>query len=372
MRIGINTRFLLKDKMEGFGWYTFEICKRLAEKHPEHEFVFFFDRTFDSSFVFGDNVTQVVLSPPARHPILFRIWFDWVIPKALKKHKIDVFFSPDGYLSLRTNVKQIGTIHDINFEHFPEDIPKRARKYLRSFFPRFAKKAAHILTVSEYSKQDIAKTYGITTEKITAIWNGTNPKFRPLLESEILATRKTYSDEKPYFLFVGSLHPRKNLKRLMLAYEHLLREAPETENDLLIIGAALWKGEKVDTWVSKETLNRIHFKGYIPLDTLTKIVGAADVFVYVPYFEGFGIPLVEAMQCGVPIISGDKTSLPEVAGEAALYCDPFSVEDIAEKMKLIASDSDLKMELSQKGLVRAKMFSWDKSADMVWDVLMKK
>ncbi|MDG1347683.1 MAG: glycosyltransferase family 1 protein [Crocinitomicaceae bacterium] len=369
MRIGINTRFLLKNKMEGFGWYTFEICKRLVEKHPEHQFVFFFDRAFDPSFVFGPNVTPVVLFPPARHPILFRIWFDWSIPKALKKHKIDVFFSPDGYLSLRTIIKQVGTIHDINFEHFPEDIPKGARYYLRSFFSRFAKKAAHILTVSEYSKQDIAKTYGIVPDKITAIWNGANPKFQPLSESGRIDIRKLHSNEKPYFLFVGSLHPRKNLKRLMQAYEQLLSEEPETENDLLIVGTALWKEEKIDTWVSEETLCRIHFKGHLPLDILTNIVAAADIFVYVPYFEGFGIPLVEAMHCGVPIISGNKTSLPEVAGDAALYCDPFSVLDIAEKMKLLVRDPNLKKELSQKGLVRAKEFSWDKAADAVWEVL---
>ena len=372
MRIGINTRFLLKDKMEGFGWYTFEICKRLVEKHPEHEFVFFFDRTFDSSFVFGPNVTPVVLSPPARHPFLFPLFFDFAIPRALKKHKIDVFFSPDGYLSLFSKVKQIATIHDINFEHYPEDLPLLARRYLKHFFPKFAKKASHIITVSDYSKQDIAKTYAISPEKITAIWNGANHQFRPLSESEIVSTRKEHSGEKPYFLFVGSLHPRKNLKRLIQAYELLLTDSPETKNDLLIIGTALWKEEKIDTWVSKETFRRIHFKGHLPLDTLTKIVGAADVFVYVPYFEGFGIPLVEAMQCGVPIISGNKTSLPEVAGDAALYCDPFSVEDIAEKMKLLASDADLKNELSRKGLMRAKEFSWDSAAEAVWLVLINK
>ena len=369
MRIGINTRFLLKGKMEGFGWYTYEICKRLVENHPEHEFVFFFDRPFDKSFIFGKNVTPVVLFPPARHPFLFPLFFDFAIPRALKKHKIDIFFSPDGYLSLFSKVPQVGTIHDINFEHYPKDLPLIARRYLRHFFPKFAKKAAHILTVSTYSKKDIVKTYSISPDKITAIWNGANPSFQPISENDKPEIRKHHSVGKPYFLFVGSLHPRKNLNRLMQAYELLLKDSPGTENDLLIVGTALWKEENVDTWVSKETLERIHFKGHVPLETLTKIVGAADVFVYVPYFEGFGIPLVEAMQSGVPVISGNLTSLPEVAGDAALFCDPLSVEDIADKLMLISQNTVLKTQLSQKGLERSKQFSWDKAAEEVWKVL---
>jgi len=119
MRIAINTRFLLKDKLEGIGWYTYEISKWLVEKHPEHEFIFFFDRPFDKSFIFGKNVTPVVLSPPARHPVLWYLWFEFVIPKALKKYKADLFFSPDGYLSLKTKVKTITVIHDIASFHFP-------------------------------------------------------------------------------------------------------------------------------------------------------------------------------------------------------------------------------------------------------------
>src|SRR6056300_399785 len=113
MRIAINTRFLLKGKMEGFGWFTYETVKRMVMDHPEHTFIFFFDRPYDSHYVFAKNVIPIVLRPPARHPILFKIWFNYSITRALKKHKADVFFSPDGYLSLRTTVPQIGVIHDL-------------------------------------------------------------------------------------------------------------------------------------------------------------------------------------------------------------------------------------------------------------------
>ncbi|MCC6701594.1 MAG: glycosyltransferase family 1 protein, partial [Fluviicola sp.] len=123
MRIGINTRFLLSSKMEGFGWYTFEVVKRMVLAHPEHEFVFFFDRAFDPKFIFAENVKPVVLFPPARHPFLFIWYFDFALKKALKREHIDVFFSPDGYLALGSNVPQVAVIHDLNFEHYPEDIP---------------------------------------------------------------------------------------------------------------------------------------------------------------------------------------------------------------------------------------------------------
>ena len=145
MRIAVNTRFLLNKKMEGFGWYTFEIVKRLVEQHPEHEFYFFFDRPYDERFIFGKNVIPIVLNPPARHPLLFILWFEFSVYRALKKNKIDLFFSPDGYLSLRSKVPQIGVIHDINFEHYPKDLPFSARIYLCYFFPRFVKKAKKII-----------------------------------------------------------------------------------------------------------------------------------------------------------------------------------------------------------------------------------
>jgi glycosyltransferase involved in cell wall biosynthesis len=356
--------------MEGFGWYTYEICKRITQEHPEHEFVFFFDRPYDEKFVFGPNVKPVVISPPARHPFLFIYWFEVGIKKALKKYKIDLFFSPDGYLSLGSDVPQVGVIHDINFEHFPKDLPFSARAYLRHYFPRFARKAKHIITVSGYSKEDIAKTYGIDPDKITAIWNGASDVFKPLGDSEKEAVRANYTSGKPYFLFVGAIHPRKNVKRLIEAFAEFNREN-NNEIDLLIVGESLWKNFSEEFQLNGTVKDSIHFTGHLSLNDLAKVMASAEVFTYVSYFEGFGIPLVEAMKCGTPILSGDKTSLPEVAGEAAVYCDPFNVPDIAEKMTLLGNNEDLKSSLREKGLERSKQFGWDKAAREVWNVLIK-
>lgn len=370
MRIGINTRFLLPGKMEGFGWYTYEISKRLVEQHPEHEFVFFFDRPFDPKFIFGKNVTPVVLFPPARHPFLFYIWFEISLKRALKKNKIDVFFSPDGYMSLGSSIPQIAVIHDINYEHYPKDVPFSARVYLQKFFPLFANKANKIITVSEYSKQDIAKTYEIPLEKIRVAWNGASDVFKPLGDSKKQLIRSSITNGIPYFLFVGALHPRKNVKRLIEAFIQF-KHITGSEMYLVIVGESLWKNNAFKLEVPDSIQSQIHFTGHISLEKLAEIMAAAFAFTYIPYFEGFGIPLVEAMKCGTPIISGDRTSLPEVAGDAALYCDPFSVKDIAEKMIELSSNENLRSDLREKGLKRSEFFDWNSSAQVVWEEIQK-
>lgn len=370
MRIAVNTRFLLSSKMEGYGWYTFEIVKRLVENHPEHEFIFFFDRKFDPKFIFGKNVTPVVLNPPARHPILFYLWNEISVTRALKKYKADIYFSPDGYLSLKTKVKQINVIHDINFEHNPQDVPSAIRNYLRKYFPKFAKKADHIITVSNYSKQDICKTYSIPEEKITAIWNAASLFFKPVDVQKRSEIQTSYSNGKPYFLFVGALHPRKNLSRLIPAFEQFKKQHPDDEHQLLIVGEALFSKSFGEIVISNELKQHIHFTGHLSLEDLALVMASAAIFTFVPYFEGFGIPMVEAMQSGTPILAGNLTSLPEIGGDAVLYCDPMNVDDITAKLAMIANNEQLKSELSAKGLERSKLFSWDESAERVWDVLM--
>lgn len=369
MRIAINTRFLLKDKMEGFGWFTYETVKRIVQEHPEHEFIFLFDRPYDEKFIFSDNVEPVVIGPPARHPVLFKIWFNYSVTRALKKHKADLFFSPDGFLSLKTNIPQVGVIHDINFEHFPEDLPKAPRNYLKKYFPLFAKKADHILTVSNFSKQDIVDTYGVNPDKITVAHNGASEAFKPLEETVKQDIRNEYTKGKPYFIFVGALHPRKNISRLLAAFDQFKTNS-DSDTQLLIVGAQLWKNkpfqEKLDDLKHKD---EIHFSGHVNLETLTKLMGSAKALTFVSYFEGFGIPLVEAMNAGTPILCGDRTSLPEVAGDAAVLVDPFSVDSIGEGLAKIDDSQELRTELIKKGLERSKQFGWHLTANKIWEVL---
>jgi len=349
--------------MEGFGWYTYETLLRITQQHPEHEFIFFFDRAFDEKFIFSDNITPVVVHPPARHPILQKIWFDYSITRALKKYACDVFISPDGYISLRAELPQLAVIHDLNFEHNPQDIPETVLKFFKKRFPLFAKKAARICTVSNFSKEDIIKTYGIAAEKIDVTYNGVSPVFKIVNEDKQLKIRKKYTQGKPYILFVGAIHKRKNVQRLIEAYKNL-KTSENIPHHLLIVGEPMWNSQEIK--VDEEMKPFTHFTGHVSLESLAEIMGSATCLAFVSYFEGFGIPLLEAMQTGVPVLAGNRTSLPEIGGDAVLYCNPYSVESIQTQLYLLLSDEKLREDLIKKGLERAKDYSWDFTARDLW------
>ncbi|HPE77755.1 MAG TPA: glycosyltransferase family 1 protein, partial [Draconibacterium sp.] len=367
MRIAVNTRLLLKGKLEGIGWFTFETLKRITQNHPEHEFIFIFDRPFDRDFIFADNVTPVVIGPPARHPLLFYIWFDFSIPKILKKYKADLFLSPDGYLSLRTKVPQLAVIHDINFVHRPDDLPWLIEKYYNFFFPRFARIAKRIATVSFYSKEDIARSFKISYDKIDVVYDGINQIFEPLSEQEKITVRQKYTGGAEYFLFVGALHPRKNVSGLLNAFDAFKMDS-KNNIKLIVVGGEMHKtGDIFETYENMRYKNDVVFSGRVSTSELHDIFGAALALTFVPFFEGFGIPVVEAMSAGVPVICSNTTSIPEVGGNAVIYADPMKIDQITNAMVKLASDKELRKELIEKGFEQKNKFSWDETAHLLWE-----
>lgn len=370
MKIAVNTRLLIKNKLDGIGWFTFETLRRITVNHPAVEFYFLFDRPYDPSFIFGPNVTPVVLNPPARHPVLFVIWFEWSVKHALKKIQPDLFLSPDGYLSLSTKFKSLAVMHDLNFEHFPKDLPWLVRWYYRYFFPRFAKKATRIATVSEFSKSDIIKQYHVSPDKIDVIYNGVNDLFKSISITEIEMVRKKYTEGCPYFIFVGSLHPRKNLARLFGAFDQFKKTGTDTK--LLVVGEKKWWTKEIESKYNAMTFKEeVVFCGRLKADDLHLVTAAALATTYVSYFEGFGIPIIESFRCGVPVITSNITSMPEVAGDAALLVDPFDEGSISRAMSAIVSDERLRKELIQKGFERARLFNWDNTAKQLWNSIIK-
>lgn len=367
MRIAVNTRLLLPGKLEGIGWFAQETLSRMVAAHPEHQFIYFFDRPYDARFVHAANVSPVVLPPPTRHPLLYRIWFDWMLPPALRKHRADAFLSPDGYLSLRVPdaTPQLAVMHDLNFEHYPQDLPRAYSRWYRRSFPQFARKAARIVTVSEFSKQDIVSTYGIPPAKVDVVHNGVGAIFAPLPEAEKGKARNRLTGGLPYFVCVGSLHPRKNIARLLEAFDRFAGRQPDAR--LVVVGEAFWWDPRMKAaWSSMRHTDKVVFTGRLEQRELHQTLADALALVFVSYFEGFGIPVAEAMKCGVPVIAARATSLPEVAGDAAIYCDPFSVDSITEAMARMRQDGSLRMKLVAAGLERASNFSWDRAAEGLW------
>lgn len=367
MIIAVNTRLLLKNKLEGIGWFTYETLKRITESHPEHEFIFLFDRPYDSSFIFSENVKPIVFGPPTRHPVLWHYWFNWRIPEILKKHKADIFLSPDGYLSLRTKVPQLAVIHDINFVHRPKDLPWLTSQYYNRYFPKFAQRAHRLATVSNYSKTDIAKNFNLNPDNIDVVYNGSNTIYTTLPQDEIKKVRNKYTGGQPYFLFIGALHPRKNVEGLLEAFDRFKSETGSSEK-LVIVGGQMFKaGTIYDVWSWMQHRQDVIFTGRIPSEELKQILGSALSLTFVPFFEGFGIPVVEAMSAGVPVICSNTTSMPEVGGDAVIYVNPTRVDEIAEAMKKVSSDEALRKTLVQKGNEQHKKFTWNESARKLWE-----
>ncbi|MCR4932526.1 MAG: glycosyltransferase family 4 protein [Bacteroidales bacterium] len=372
MRIAVNTRLLLPHRLDGIGWFAAETLKRIVLSHPEHEFYFFFDRKPDSQFIYADNVCPVVLHPQARHPLLWYMFFEWSVTMALRRLKIDLFLSPDGWMSLRTPVPTLTVIHDLNFEHAVDYLRPSHQRYMKHYFPSFARRATRIATVSEYSKQDISNTYGIDSKKIDVVYDGAHSFYRPCSEGEKATTRQKFTDGKPFFIYVGTISRRKNLTNILLAFDKYKTNRPDDSMQLLVVGSRYWwQDELAEAYDNMRYQSDVRFIGHIESDVLAQLMGASEALVYASLFEGFGIPILEAFYAETVVITSNVTSMPEVAGDAAILVDPLSVEEIAKAMQDVAGNEELKRSLIEKGKERRDMFSWDRTATLLWNSLLQ-
>lgn len=258
----------------------------------------------------------------------------------------------------------VATIHDLSFEHLPQTFKRRSRMQLRLTVRRTARRAAHIITSSEFSRRDIMETYRIPHERITVTHAAASPLFAPAETREIERVRRLYKIEGDYILAVGSIQPRKNLARLLEAYSDLLRARTHAKLPrLVIVGKRAWLYEETLRSVNLLGLqSNVVFTGYVPERDLPPLYTGALSFIYPSYFEGFGLPPLEAMKCGAPVITGDRTSLPEVVGDAGLMVDPFDKEAIAGAIGRVIADKGLRQTLRERGFERARMFDWRETA----------
>ena len=371
MRIAVNTRLLLKNKLEGIGWFAYETLKRITTSNPEHEFFFIFDRKYSDEFIFSDNITPVVAFPPTRHPYLTEFYFRHVMPVVIKKIKPDLFFSPDGWVPLKINIPVHTVIHDLNFEHHPELLPKTVIKHYQKCFPQYAHKARRIATVSEYTRQDIHNTYKIPLNKIDVVYNGSNEIYKPIDTKEQEKIRNEFTGGSHFFIFVSSIHPRKNLGNTIKAF-YKFKETTGSDVKFVIVGSFMIKSPVLNKIINSSLHKKdLIFLGHVELELLHKLLASAIALLYVSFFEGFGIPIIEAMRCGTPVITSNVTSMPEVAGDAAIKVNPHSVNEILNAMKEIFANETLKNKLKEAGSERSKLFSWDNTAKFLWNSIKK-
>lgn len=367
--VAINTRHWIPGKMEGVGRFEMNIAIQLSNQHPEVDFHWIFDRKPPIDIELPSNVTLHNIMPKARHPLLIKWWYNISIPRLLRKIKADVFLSADNIASDRVVCKSITVIHDIFFEHSLDGLPAKYIRFYRKNTPKFIKNSDKIVTVSEFSKNDIVAKYGIAENKISIVPNGFMEHFAPLDQASIEKTREKLTNGLPYFFVIGSLHPRKNLHRTIEAYVQFRRES-KLEYPLLISGRPLWKDPSFARFdVPEKISNDIVFTGYLSDSEVGETMGSAYALLFLSLFEGFGVPVVEAFASGVPVVASNTSSIPEVASNAALLANPLYVSDIVSAMKLLTEDNTMRETLIQKGLERSKDFSWQKSASEMWTII---
>jgi glycosyltransferase involved in cell wall biosynthesis len=264
----------------------------------------------------------------------------------------------------------VATIHDLSFEHLRATFKRRSWMQLRLTVRRTARRAREIVTLSEFSRRDLVATYGLPPERVTVTPAAAAPRFRPAPAEEIQRVRQLYNISRAYVLAVGSIQPRKNLARLFAAYANLRRaRGGDKLPQLVVVGKRAWLYEETlraarECGIGSEVI----FTGYAPEADLPALYSGALCFVYPSYFEGFGLPPLEAMACGAPVVAADRTSLPEVVGDAGLLVNPFDVEEIAGAIGRLIDDAHLRDSLRARGLARAARFDWRDTARRTLEV----
>ncbi|MBQ9638264.1 MAG: glycosyltransferase family 4 protein [Bacteroidales bacterium] len=371
MRIAINTRLMIPGRLDGIGWFTYETVRRIAQEHPEHEFFLLFDRRPPAQYQFSPNTHLVHLHPQARLPILWLIFFECSVARKLRRLRADLFISTDGWIALRSTIPTLTVIHDINFEHEDGYVRPSHQRYFRTFFPRYAQHANRIATVSEFSKSDIATHYRLTPEKIDVVYDGAHADYHPLTDKEQQTVRQEYTDGCRYFLFVGTISRRKNLAGVLSAFEWVRNHSIE-RTQLVVVGARTWWPAEMEQLLqSLQYRDEVRFLGRCDSQCLARLMASAEVLVYPSFFEGFGIPIIEAFQSGVPVITSNCTSMPEIADNAALLVDPYNTDEIATAMLTLLNNPTERQRLINLGHKRAQAFSWDRTSRLLWESALK-
>lgn len=366
MNIAIIARTLKAAPNDGISRFTYEVVTRILNKHPDHHFILVFDKSPDPGLRFPGNSKVKVIKPSARHPFLWWFWHECRLPSVLRKSGAELVLYPDGIMSLRAGIPALPVIHDISFYHRPHDVPFLISLYYRYFFRKFARKAKRICTVSGFCREDISSYLSIDKSIIDVAYNGVSGYFKPLEKGEAESFRNSLTGGNEYFLFVSNFSPRKNIPALINAY-NMYRAKTGFKHKLVLTGGRLYLNSETDRLVMASPWREdIITPGPVSHENLKFYYSAALALVFVPWFEGFGIPAAEAMSCGTPVILSNTTSLPEIGGDASLYADPGDADEICDAMVRISHDKALRQSLSEKGQVQAKKFTWDKTASEIW------
>jgi glycosyltransferase involved in cell wall biosynthesis len=342
----------------GVGYYAENLLGGMMRVAPEHDYLLFSNRDMSSTWqpqgrerLHGERFFPVRAA-----------WMQMVLPGSLRRAQPHVCHFPNYLAPILTDCPYVVTIHDMTLYITPRFHRFKKLVLDRTLLPHVARRAAGIITVSKSARDDIVRHLKVPKEKVRVVMNAVSPAFRRVTEAAKLeAVCVRYGLNVPYILYVGTIEPRKNLTRLIQAFAQLKKMG--LPHKLVLVGQRGWHCEPIYAEVEKRGLqHEIIFTGYVPFEDLPALYSAAEAMAFPSLYEGFGLPVLEAMACGTPVVTSASSSLAEVAGNAALLVDPYSVEEMAEALRLIHEDHCLGSELSRKGLERAAHFTWENAA----------
>jgi glycosyltransferase involved in cell wall biosynthesis len=356
MRIGIDTRLIFYQKA-GIGQYIQSLMQALAEIDHEDEFTLFHSRKDNHPFVTAPNIRYRALWTPSHHRFETTTMTAELLP-----HRLDVLHSPDFIPPRYTRYPAVITVHDLAFLLYPRFLTKQSARYYGQVDVA-ARRAAHIIAVSQSTRRDVIKLLGVPSDKVTVIHEAAQPLFRPLDRAQARQhVASVFGVEQDFILFVSTIEPRKNLPTLLEAFRKM-RDVHRVEVKMVVAGRRGWLTEEMNDQIDKLQLNgHVHFLGAVPNEELLYLYNAAKVFALPSFYEGFGLPPLEAMACGTPIVVSNTSSLPEVVGDAGQLVDPNDVEAWSVVLWRVLSDENLRAEMCEKGLRRVASFSWERAA----------
>jgi glycosyltransferase involved in cell wall biosynthesis len=365
-KIVINTLSLLS-KLTGIGKYTFELCKRITKLGLNADIEYFYGYYSKKLYMMnippsGKIVKQIkvylsrfyLIKKMTRESLLFVSRFS--------HRSFDLYWEPNIVpLEHLRSRHLITTIHDFSFQHYPECLPKENKEYLQRYFWKNIQKSDRIITGSHYIKSEIIDLLHYDAARIKVIYHGVDhDNFKKYDNALLHEFKSAHKLPEKFILFVGSIEPRKNLKNVLMAYNSL-PEAFKKECKFVLAGFGGWNNKEIMSIIKREGKNIVYL-GYLSNLELAYLYNLASAFIYASLYEGFGIPPLEAMACGTPIIVSRSASLPEVCGDAAYYIDPLRIDSISDGMYKVFNDSALREGLERRGIVHAQSFSWDESA----------
>jgi hypothetical protein len=362
MKIGIDAREFQSGRMTGIGRYLWHFLQYAASSKGPHEYVLFCNQKTDVSFdlpklknvIITENITP--------------IWDQVLLPLNIAKEKIDVFLTPYIKAPFFLPSNMILIINDLIPLLFPEEFGLFKRLYFRFMSGRSARRAKRIITISENSKDDIVKFFRLLADKIMVVHLGVEERFRsPDIRKEEI--RRKYALPQKFILYVGNLSPHKNVQGLIKSYAALPSDMREKYK--LVMGVS--KSDKYFSHIGKviremELIQDVVFTGFIEEKDLPAVYNMGSLFAFPSFYEGFGLPPLEAMACGCPVVSSNTSSMPEVLGDAALFFNPYHVEEMSLAIKQMLEDDNLRNKFRQKGLERAKFFTFEKMANRILDI----